>query len=231
MMVGKPFVVLLDPILSTHHHTWLGSVVQIRILLFSEILVREELDPFQCVREVILGALAAEVIRGVFVLFAEAQVAHEARGRVAQVHRDGQGGRAGLFLEGAVHLGEGTVDAYAFGGQGEGDDGVREVDPCFGQADFFDRVVCRRAQVQECVVGQADVFTRDHYQPASDVEGRFARGEHPSQVVERGRGGGPADGFVKGGDGVVWATGLDMEGGEKGGNGRLTVLVASAVVD
>lgn len=179
------------------------SIHQIRILVQAQILVGEILDPLQGVREIVLRAPAVAVVRGVFVLLAEAEVAHQARGCVAQVHGDGQGGRARFVLEGMLDGGEGAVDARAFGGQRERGDGVGQIDARFGQADLFDRVVRCRAQGQQCVVRHADVFARDHNQSARDVEGRFARGEHASKVVERRRGRRAADGFVEGGDGVV----------------------------
>lgn len=123
------------------------SILQIRIQIRTQIQVVEKLDPLQRVREIILGALAVEVVRGVFVALAEAEVAHEAGGGVAEVGRDREGGGAGIavVVKGGVDGGEGAVDAGAFGRERERGDGVGEVDTGFGQADLLDRVVRRRA--------------------------------------------------------------------------------------
>ena len=85
---------------------------------------------------------------------------------------------------------------------------MREVDLGFGEADFLARGVGGRGEGEESVVGEADVFGGDDDEAAGDVEGVFARGEHAGEVVEGGRGGGAADGFVEGGDGVVWDLGV-----------------------
>lgn len=152
---------------------------------------------------IVLLALATDIQGVIFVFFAEAHFLHEAGGGVAEMDGDGEGGDAGV-AQGGVGVGEAAVDARALGGEGEGDGGVGEVDAGFRHAELFRRRVGRHAEREEAVVGEPDVFRRDHDQPPRDVERRFPGLEHAREVVERGGRVGAAHGFVEGGNGVVF---------------------------
>ena len=92
-----------------------------------------------------------------------------------------------------------------------------EIDATFGHSNLLAGGVGGGGKGEEGVVCEADVFRGDDDEAAGDVEGVFARGEHAGEVVEGGVGVGASDGFVEGGDGVVYCCRLlakDQKRGE-----------------
>jgi len=136
---------------------------------------------------------------GVLVVFAIADVFHEAGDGVAEMEGDGIGfGFVDVFEDVAV----GNVDGVGFGREGEVDGGLGEGEMALGSAEEIKGFFRREGNGEGAGFGEADVFAGHAHHAASEIQGVFAGFEHAGEPIESGVGVGIADGFVEGGDEV-----------------------------
>ncbi|POR32924.1 Flap endonuclease, partial [Tolypocladium paradoxum] len=200
---------------------------EVRVDLRAQVPFLEEAPPDELVGQIRLPDLPVAVVGRVLVVRAAAQVAHEARGRVAQVQRHGEARDAGL-AQGGVGVVEGAVGAGALGSEAQGDGAVGEGDARLGHADLLGGRVGGRGEREERAVREADVFGGDDDHAARDEEGVLARLQHAREVVERGVRVVAPDRLVECRDGVVvlvTAAVVDERLGER----RLDVVLCDAL--
>ena len=137
---------------------------------------------------------------GVLIPFAVIQAFHQARGRVAD-HQGNRGVR--LLLDGLFSLRNRHLHGVGLGGQGHINDGLRQVDAAFRNADEVAGLVGGDAYLHGPGIRQAHILRGEAEHAPGNVERIFAAFEHAHHPVHRGVRVGIPHGLMQGRDQVV----------------------------